>query len=296
MDSEEQALYMQAGKICAQARAYGVNLIVIGASNLSVSKAVDAKIRELGGEPAFPTQISVNHIAAHYCSDPDDASAFSAGDLCKLDLGVHVQGYIADTAITVDLGDNAALVAASRDACNAAVAMMKPGVELRTIGKLVEDTITEAGFKPLRNLSGHGLAPYVIHDSPSIPNYDNGDKTVLKEGMVVAVEPFATTGAGMVAEQDHANIYSVIMRKPVRSPFARAVQDAIGKYKGLPFTTHWLPMPQKQAEIGIRELLQVGALESYPPLVEIKKGLVSQHEHSVIITKDGCIAYTRDTL
>ncbi len=293
MTPEAQALYLKAGKICSQARAYGAALIVVGASNLAVSKAVDAKIRELGGEPAFPTQISVNHIAAHYCADPDDASVFAQGDLCKLDLGVHVEGYIADTAITIDLGDNAALVAASRDACEAALAMMKPGVELRAIGRIVEQTITAAGFKPLRNLSGHGLNQWVIHDSPSIPNYDNGDKTVLKEGMVVAVEPFATTGAGMVGEQDRANIYSVIARKPVRSPFARSVLTAIGKYNGLPFTTHWLPMPQKQAELGIRELLQVGALESYPPLVEVQKGVVSQHEHSVIITADGCIVYTR---
>lgn len=112
--------------------------------------------------------------------------------------------------------------------------------------------------------------------------------------MVIAIEPFATTGAGMVFEQERANIYSQEAKKPVRSPYARAVQDAIAKYNGLPFTTHWLPMPQKQAELGLRELLAARAVHAYPPLVEKARGMVSQHEHSVIITKDGCIVYTRD--
>ena len=100
---EARAAYEKAGRICSEARAYGVSLIMVGASNLAVSKAVDAKIAELGGKPAFPTQISCNYIAAHFCPDPNDHETFKEGDLCKLDLGVHIDGYIADTAISVDL-------------------------------------------------------------------------------------------------------------------------------------------------------------------------------------------------
>lgn len=295
MTPEELAAYTKAGAICAQARAHGAALIKPGVTNLAVCRAVEAKIRELGGQPAFPAQISVNHIAAHFCPDPDDETVFEAGDVCKLDCGVHVDGYIADTAITVDLGDNQALVQASRDACEAALALCKPGTELRALGKAIEDTIVAAGFQPIRNLGGHGLARYVIHDSAvSVPNYDNGDTRVLEEGMVLAVEPFATTGAGKVREQDRANIYSLESKKPVRSPFARKVLDEAASYNGLPFTTHWTRLGQKPFEIGMRELLQVGAVHAYPPLVEVEKGLVSQHEHSVIITADGCLVYTRD--
>ncbi len=287
--------YIRAGEICAQARQYGVSLIVVGASNLAVSKKIEEKIRELGGQPAFPVQISVNHIAAHFCADPNDSSTFAIGDVCKLDLGVHVDGYIADTAITVDLGNHAALLAASREACEAAIALVKPGVPFRALGKVINDSIVARGFQPVRNLGGHGLARYVIHDHAiSVPNYDNGDESVLEEGMVLAIEPFASTGAGFIHDMRSGNIYSHLAKKPVRNPYARKVQDEIAKFGGLPFTTHWLSLPQKAAEMGLRELMAVGALEAHPPLVESAGVLISQHEHSLIVTKDGCIVYTRD--
>jgi methionyl aminopeptidase len=286
--------YQRAGKICAEARSYGASLIKVGAGNLAVSQAVEKKIRDLGGDPAFPVQISCNHIAAHYCPDPDDASTFQKDDICKLDLGVHIDGYIADTAITVDLGDHETLVRASKEACEAALALVKPGVPMRALGRAIQDVIVKAGFAPIRNLGGHGLGQYIIHDhSLTVPNYDNGDETKLEEGMVLAIEPFATTGQGVVQEQSAGNIYSVIAKKPVRNPYARKTQDEIASLRGLPFTTHWLSLPQKAAEMALRELVAVGALHAYPPLVEVRKGFVSQHEHSVIVTKEGCIIFTR---
>jgi methionyl aminopeptidase len=277
--------YRKAGAITAESLAYGASLIKPGVKLLDVCLATEAKIRELGGQPAFPVQISLNHIAAHVCPDPDDASVFKEGDLCKLDIGVHVNGFIADTAITVDLGDHKELVAASKDACEAALKVVAPGVEIREIGKAIQEVITSYGYSPIKNLGGHGLNQFVIHDKPSIPNYDNHDRTVLTEGMVIAIEPFATTGKGMVQEQSVGNIYSQRMRKPVRSMYARNVQDEITKYNKLPFTTHWLSLAQKPAEMGLRELMAAGAIECYPPLTEVSKGMVSQHEHSVIVAE-----------
>lgn len=286
--------YLKAGKICAEARAYGASLIKPGVRILDVNKAVEAKIAELGGKPAFPVQIAVNHVAAHYCPDPDDTTEFKEGDICKLDLGVHVDGYIADTAITVDLGDHKELVQASKEACEAAVKLVAPGVKVSELGKAIQEVIQSYGFAPIRNLGGHGLGRYIIHDhSISIPNYDNNDPTELTEGMVIAIEPFATDGKGQVQEQSAGNIYSHTQKKPVRNPYARKVQDEIAVYGGLPFTTHWLSVPQKAAEMGLRELTAVGAVEVYPPLTEMAKGLVSQHEHSVIVGKKS-IAYTKD--
>lgn len=294
MDSHAFECYVKAGKICSEARSYGVSLITPGASILVVNKAVEAKIRELGGELAFPVQISVNHVAAHYCPDPDDDTAFKEGDLCKLDLGVHIDGYIADTAITVDLGDNAALVKASKDACDAALALIKPGVPFRALGRAIQDTITAAGFAPIKNLGGHGLSQFTIHDSLiNVPNYDNHDETLIAEGMAFAVEPFATTGKGMVAEQNQGNIYCFAQRKPVRNPYGRKVLDQVERFHGLPFTTHQLTIPQKAAEMGLRELLANGAVHAYPPLVEVQKGFVSQHEHTVIIHNGKALITTR---
>lgn len=285
---EALAAYEKAGRICSEARAYGVSLIKVGASNLAVSKAVDAKIIELGGKLAFPTQISCNYIAAHFCPDPDDTVAFVEGDLCKLDLGVHINGYIADTAISVDLSADkryTKLIAASKDACDNALKIAVPGTSLRAIGKVIADTIHAHGFLPIVNLGGHGLSQWNLHDSPSVPNYDNSDETVLTEGMVIAIEPFATDGAGTIRESQTGNIYTHTGKKPVRSIYARAVQDELARFEGMPFTTHQLKTPHKQAEIGMKELIQAGALDPHPPLIETRKGMVSQHEHSVIIGK-----------
>ena len=284
MDKEILDKYVKAGQITAEARTYGAGLIKPGVRILDVCKATEAKIKELGGEPAFPVQIAINHVAAHFCPDPDDNSAFKEGDVCKLDLGVHIDGYIADTAITVDLGDHKELVKASREACDAAVKLVTPGVELRELGRAIHEVITSYGYAPVRNLSGHGLSQYVIHDHEvTVPNYDNNDTSTLKEDMVIAIEPFATTGKGLIQEQNNGNIYSQLEKKPVRNIYARKVQDEIQKYKGLPFTTHWLSLSQKPAEMGLRELMQVAAVHCYPPLTEVAKGMVSQHEHSIIV-------------
>jgi methionyl aminopeptidase len=291
MDSEK---YIEAGRITAEVRDYGATLIKPGASVLAVCKQIEDKIAELGGKPAFPVQISINHTAAHFCPDPDDTTVFKEGDLCKLDVGVHVDGYIGDTAVTVDLGDHAKLVEASRAACEAALKLVRPGVEIRALGRAIQDTITSYGYSPIKNLGGHGLGRYIIHDHAiSIPNYDNGDTTQLEEGMVIAIEPFATDGVGMVHETAAGNIYSHVAKKPVRNMYARKVQDEVAKYNGLPFTTHWLSTPQKAAEMGLRELLAVGAVEAHPPLVENKHGMVSQHEHTVIVAQKPIITTKR---
>ena len=170
--------YIEAGKIAAQALKYGGKLIKVGESLLDVTEKVEQKVLDLGAEFAFPPQISLNEIAAHYCADPNDETKFKEGDIAKLDVGVMIDGYIGDNALTVDLGDNEKLVRASREALNKAIEIIKPGVTLSEIGKTIHDTITGYGFAPVRNLSGHGLDKYVFHDKPSIPNFDNGDRYV----------------------------------------------------------------------------------------------------------------------
>jgi methionyl aminopeptidase len=292
MDQHEIRQYEKAGNITAQALEYGKHLIKPGANMLTVCKAVEAKIMQLGGVPAFPVQIAVNHVAAHLCPDPDEEILFKEGDICKLDVGVHVDGYIADTAVTVDLGDHDNLVKASKEACEAALKLVAPGTQLRELGNAIQEVITSYEYAPIKNLGGHGLKRFELHASPSVPNYDNHDKTVLEEGMIIAIEPFATTGAGMVQEMNKGNIYSHVAKKPVRNPYARKVQDELARFGGMPFTTHWLATPQKPAEMGLRELLSVGAVECHAPLTEVRKGLVSQHEHSVIVGKKP-IVYTK---
>jgi methionyl aminopeptidase len=276
---------IKAGRIAAEAMQWGKELIKPGAMFLEVSNKIEDKIRSLGGECAFPVQISFDHVAAHNCAEPDDKLVFDR-QLCCLDIGVHIEGSIGDTACTIDLSrQNAELVKAAGEALENALKIIRIGVTLGEIGKTIQETIESHGFTPIRNLSGHGLSPYNIHDKPSIPNIDTKDKTQLKKGMIIAIEPFATNGSGMIHEADRGNIFSQIGTKPVRSRIAREILRDIEEYNGLPFTTRWLTKKHQifKVNFSLKELLNLGIIKQYPPLPEIRKGMVSQAEHTCII-------------
>lgn len=298
LDKSVLSDYKKAGSILSEALAHGNKLIKVDANILEVCQAVEKKIHDLGGQMAFPAQPSIDNIAAHWCPDPGSKEVFTEGMLVKFDVGVHINGRIADSAFSVDLSDDKryeGLIRASKNARDEALKIMKPGTTLGEIGRVIQDEITREGFSPIRNLSGHGLGEYEVHTSPSIPNFDTGDKTELKEDMVVAVEPFATPGQGKIFEQEQGNIYALIHVKPVRSPYAREALKIIESYNKLPFTLHWLSaqMGVGQAKLAMRELIQKGAVEVYPPLPEVSGAVVSQSEHSVIVA-DKPIVYTRE--
>jgi methionyl aminopeptidase len=277
--------YRKAGKIAAEAIEYSKSIIKEGAKLLEVSDLIEKKISDLGGSPAFPAQISCDSIAAHYCADPDDKTVFEK-QVCSIDIGVHVKGFIGDTAATVDLsGEFTDLVKASEEALKEAIKIVQIGTPVNEIGKVIQETISGFGFAPIKNLTGHGLSEFNIHDKPTIPNFDTGDETRLEKGMVIAIEPFATNGAGMVYEREQGNIFSLINKKPVRSQFAREILNEIVKYEGLPFTTRWLArkFSLPKVNFALRELLKNDIIKSYPPLPEKNKGIVTQAEHSLII-------------
>ncbi|MFH0978520.1 MAG: type II methionyl aminopeptidase [Candidatus Woesearchaeota archaeon] len=277
--------WIKAGRIAAEALQYGSELIKPGAKLLDVSEKIEEKIHFLGGVCAFPVQISMDHIAAHYCAEPNDETVFDK-QVCCLDVGVHIDGCIGDTACTVDLsGENAELVKASREALDNVSKIIRVGITLGEIGKTIQETIEGYGFQPIRNLSGHGLSPYNIHDKPSIPNIDTKDKTELMRDQVIAIEPFATTGAGVIYETEQANIFQLISTKPVRSQISRQILKEIEGYKGLPFTTRWLAKkyPLFKVNFALKELASLEIIRRYPPLPDVRKGLVSQAEHTFII-------------
>ncbi|MBS3135179.1 type II methionyl aminopeptidase, partial [Candidatus Woesearchaeota archaeon] len=189
--------WIKAGEIASEVLEYGKNLIKKDKSILDIIENVEGKIFQLGGKPAFPAQISINEIAAHYSPVKEDFS-IKESDIAKLDVGVHVNGAIGDNAVTV--GNNKELIQASRDALNEAIKIIQIGTKLRDIGKVINQTISSYGFNPVKNLTGHSIDIYEQHSGLSIPNYDNGDNFKLEKGMIIAIEPFATTGIGMIEE------------------------------------------------------------------------------------------------
>jgi|TARA_B100001971_G_C18251746_1_gene578808 methionyl aminopeptidase len=283
--------YKKAGKIAAEVLAYGNDLIKKDAPVLSVCNKIEAKIFELGAEPAFPVQLSMNDTAAHFCPEDDDKLVFT-DQLVSLDVGVHVNGAIGDNACTVDLsGKHTDLVKASKEALDNAIKVIKVGVTLSEIGKAIEETIAGYGFKPVRNLSGHGLDSYNIHSSPSIPNYDSGDDTKLEKGQIIAIEPFATNGAGLIHEKGEASVFTLMGKKAVRINFVRQILKQLEGYNGLPFTTRWLTknFSESQVRYALNQFKLLEILKEYPPLVERQGGLVSQAEKSVLVDDEAII-------
>lgn len=283
--------YRKAGKILAAVRDEAITKIREGVLLLEVAEFVEQSIRDRGGEPAFPCNISLNEEAAHATPSPGDERVFGA-ELVKIDIGVHVDGYIADSAVTVDLsGEHGELVRASEAALNAAIQVIHDGVSTIEIGEVIEHTIREHGYRPVVNLSGHGLARYNSHAPPTIPNVRYEQGVLLSENDVVAIEPFATDGAGKVVESATVEIYRLIKEKPVRVNEAKRLLEVIKHYQGLPFARRWLP--RERLELALRTLKNVGALREYPVLREEEKGVISQAEDTVIVTRDGCEVITR---
>ncbi len=294
ISEERKTALLKAGKIAAEALEYGRTMIKPGVKLLEVVEKVEEKIRQLGGNIAFPAQSSVNDIAAHYCPKQDDKIIYE-DQVVKLDIGVEIGGYVADTALTVDLSKSYSdLVKASKDALDSAIMMVQIGAELGEIGRAIQEAIESYGYKSVRNLSGHGIGKYTVHTWPTIPNFDNGDKTKLEKGMSIAIEPFASTGAGMIFESGEPTVHMMIGKKGVRNPITRNVLEEINKFNGLPFAKRWLisKFGEVRVNLAFRELEQLGILRNYPPLVDKNRGLVSQAEHSLYID-DEIIVLTR---
>ncbi len=283
---ENREDWKKAGRIAAQALHYGAKLIKKGAVMHEVCAAIDQKIIDLGAKPAWPAQVGCDAVAAHSTPDPDDKTTFENQLVC-LDVGAHVDGCIGDTALTVDLsGKYSNLVKVAQDAFEAARKVVAVGAKIADISAAIQDTITAAGFSPVRNLSGHTISPYVIHDAPTIPNVQTNLKTELVKGQIIAIEPFVTDGAGMVEEGERANLFALWNKRPVRSPYAREIMQFVEQeYQNLPFTTRWLAAKfgLGKANLARRDVDQAGCLHVCPPLIERAKGMVAVHENTLLV-------------
>ncbi len=291
MDAEVLEKHIKAGQILAEVLKEAAPKIDVGVPLLEVAEFVEASIISRGAKPAFPCNISLDRAAAHYTPSAADKSVFGE-NMVKLDVGVHVDGYIADAALTVDLSGHDKLVEASKAALGAAIDLIEPGVNTRDLGAAIEEAITGYGYKPVGNLTGHGLLRYEAHAEPSIPNKAMEKGVILKAGDVIAIEPFATDGQGRISEAPITEIYGFSSHRPVRLPQARELQkDIHERYKTLPFARRWLK--GERADFALIQLLKAGAVHRYPVLWEIEGALVSQAEHTVVILEDRSVVITR---
>jgi methionyl aminopeptidase len=291
MNDEIFEKYLDAGVLAAKILRRSAQEIRVGVSYLDLVESIELQVEEEGAVLAFPLNLSLNEDAAHDTASPGDARVFAKGDVAKLDLGVQIDGYIADTATTIDLGSNSLLLEASERALDAAIKAVRPGATAGDLGAAIQKEIEGRGYRPISNLTGHGLDRYILHRPPTIPNVGVNGGVVLEEGMVFAIEPFATTGSGHVGEKNRKEIYSQVSQKPVRIPAERAILNKVKDRHGLPFARRWID--GKKLDIALSSLVRSQVLHVYPVLSDIPGSLVSQHEHTVIVTSKGCIVTTR---
>lgn len=300
ISAEDLNTIKEVGKVSSDAILYAADLVKPGAKLLDVANSAEKFLKDKGYGLAFPINLSINEQAAHYTPSMDDESAFTENDLVKIDFGGEKNGLLGDGAITVDLsGKHGKMIEAAEKALDNAIGMIRHGVSVCDIGKTIGETTEALGFKPVKNLGGHGVGVHDLHADIFIPNYDNGDFTVLEEGMVVAVEPFITTGEGMVVDGDTCEIYSYSEdgSKQVRSAEARTLLQHIEKSNSKePFAVRWfsgLVSSKFRLYAAISELVRSGAIEPNPVLVEASKGMVAQSEAQMVVTKEGCEIITR---
>jgi methionyl aminopeptidase len=288
----------ESGRISARALAHGRKMIRPGAKLEDVQREVETVIRDLGGSPAFPAQMSRNHIAAHYCSPPGDPTTIQEGDIVTLDCGTQVDGYVTDNATTVDLrdGENSLLCAASRMALDNAISVMGPGVSLTDVGREVENTITSLGFKPVRNLCGHGVARFTIHCAPSVPNYADKKAARLRANQTIACEPFASDGKGFIDVDGKAEVFMLRRDLRPKDNVSAELRRALEQSEGLPFARRdlirWLGSLAKSEE-ALKVLLKKELIDEYPPLCERPGVRIAQFEHTIFIHEEGAEVMTR---
>ncbi|MDT7890764.1 MAG: type II methionyl aminopeptidase [Candidatus Nanopusillus sp.] len=278
----------KASEIAKKAKREAEGLLKSGESIYNIAETIEQKIIDLGGFPAFPVNISINNIAAHYTPTVNDSTILKEGDVVKVDFGVHVNGYCIDTAFTVEINDNKYkdLIEASRKALENVKKIIRKDIEISEIGRVIENTIKSYNYSPIYNLSGHKIEQYVLHAGITIPNYDNKSKIKLSEG-IYAIEPFATNGVGLVKEDKPSGIYSIISNKPIRDPnIKKFFQEIYNKYKTLPFAYRWLYKEYNNKinlKLFIEYLKKNGNIHEYPILVEQSNGIVTQFETTFYI-------------
>ena len=274
--------WRRAGAISARARALGLRLTVPGARRRDVADAVEAYIREQGAEPAFPVNLSRNQEAAHYTPSRDDDAVFVAGDLVKVDVGAHLDGAIADTADTIEVGGTHRyenLVRAAREALAEGIGRVRPGARVEEVSRAIAGAIHGRGLKPVENLMGHSIERYLLHAGKAIPNVPGGSAATFTEGEVIAIEPFATNGVGRITNGPFGNIARF---RGDPGPSDPVLAGLFARFRTLPFAVRWATTAEEQA--ALRRARR--AIQTYPVFVEEAGGWVAQAEHTILVGPD----------
>jgi methionyl aminopeptidase len=297
---DEDALekFRQSGKILRETREEMKNFVREDMPVIDICEKAEKLIREKGGKPAFPCNVSINEIAAHYTSPPSDVKRIPKKSLVKVDIGAHVDGYVTDTAFTVCFNPEYRVLAETAEqALKAAVSSIHPEMSTSKLGTIIEKTIKSRGFIPISNLTGHSVGRYLVHAGTSLPNVSQLSTSKIKLGGVYAIEPFVTLpdAAGRVEDGEETTIFRLWKSKSLKNPYAKQLLKHIEEdFRTLPFAERWLQgvVPAEHHGEAFRELLSSKAIMSYRIFVEASRKPVAQAESTVLIVEDGCVVLT----
>ena len=288
---------VEAGKIAARVLQEISMMIKPKERIIKICATAENKIREYGGIPAFPCNVSINHIAAHSTSPRGDKSEIPEFGLVKLDIGVHIDGYIVDTALTVDIdGTLDGFTAATEDALTEAISIIRPGISLGEVGATIERVIKEYGLKPISNLTGHNLTRYKLHAGKQVPNTKSRGTPIFEVGEYYAIEPFATSGIGKVIDSDYVFIFANTgIDTPLEGTTEKLRKYLRDTYGPLPFASRWIGTSAKDIDIfsELKQLIREKAIRGYSMQIEKKARPVSQAEHTIFISEDGPVILTK---
>ncbi len=290
--------YKASGRIVREVKPLAESAVKPGAKFIDVCDFVKREVEARGGRLAFPTGIGVNQVTAHYAPQDGDESVFAEGDLVKVDFGVHVDGYVTDTSVTVTLNPEFnLLLEATRRALEAAISTARKEWRTGEIGRVIHREAARFGFKTIENLTGHTVDRYMVHAGKSIPNLYMPHMQDLKKGDVFAIEPFLTLGnaAGYVVDAPTQTIFSVVARKRTGAPELDAFAERVWEErKSLPFTPRWYvgEFGKEKLQETVKKLVAKRVLRAYPTLVEASGNPVAQFEHTMALDEDGLVVLT----
>jgi len=300
MEKIEIDSYIKAGEMAKEVKKFVLDLVKPKMKLIDIAESIDTKIIELGGDFAFPVNLSLNEYAAHYTPTSDDETI--AEGILKVDIGIAVDGFIADTALSIDLTEDGKfkdMMELNKKILQAASEVVRPNMEVRDVGNACQDVLDKwnsennSKFSIISGLCGHSLGKDKIHSGLTISNCRNDNNKTLND-MAFAIEPFVTTGIGEIHEGAPGGIYVLKSDTNVRDRDAREVLKFIKEtFATRPFCMRWLEKENfGKLKFILNTLVKQGILYEYPILVEKSKAPVSQFENTFVVANDEVMVTT----
>jgi curved DNA binding protein len=302
--------YQAAGKIVNAVLERVIAKATAGASVAEIcefgDKELDAELAKVYAKKkmekgiAFPTCVSANEIAGHYSPLKSETTTLKDGDLVKIDLGVHIDGFIAVAAHTVVVGGQAVdgkkadVVLAAYNALQGALRTMKPGNTNYDVTDVIGQVAESYKCQPLEGVLSHELKKHLLDGNNVIINKATFDQKVEEHEFnlneVFGLDVFVSTGEGKTKETEYR---STIYKRAIERTYTLKLKasrafyaEAVDKYPTMAFTLRSFA-DETSAKLGVSEAVKHDLFHAYPVLTEKAGEFIAHFKYTVAIMKNG---------